>query len=270
MAVESKVIADAERALVEHLVRDGFAPETIRTRTAAGPMSTILVTAAAEGAYPGTGVRTALIYKGGVYGPGEGLAELAHACGWLAAPPDATTFAEVAGAVLFDNLLQIDSDSDDGTATQVTAERGGLCLTLVRRLFPSGARERMRIDIPAAGRETVQRIDDEPADRGPIPIDRATALVRALDAKDLMATLKAIQGIEVPSQPREFEALARAALHPNDTVAADALVKLGASDGAASALRRILATTDETRRQCVVGMLSELWGAAFVARLEGR
>ncbi|HEX2571184.1 MAG TPA: hypothetical protein VH877_16625 [Polyangia bacterium] len=270
MAVESHAIADAERALVEHLVRDGFAPATIRTRASAGPMSTILVVAAAEGAYPGTGVRTALVHEGVVYGPRDGLADLVRACGWLASPPDATTLAAVASAVLFDDQLQLDTDSAAEPATQLTAEPGGLSLTLTHRLFPSGARERMRIHIPASGRETVQRVDEDPADRAPIPIDRATALVRALDAQDLMATLDAIQGIEAPSQPREFEALARAALHPNDTVAADALVKLGASDGAAAALRRALATTDEARRRSVAAMVSELWGSAFAARLEGR
>jgi hypothetical protein len=269
VAVESKAITDAKKALVERLVQDGFAQETLSTRTSDGPMNTVLVTAAAQGAYPGTGVRTALIHDGVIYGPGEGLAELVRACGWLVAPPEAMTLAAAASAVLFDNLLMIDTDTDAGSAAELTANSEGLCLTLVRRCFPSGARERMRIDIPARGREKVQQVDETPANKAPISIDRVTALVRALDASDLAATLDAIQELPTPSQPREFEALARAALHPNETVAADALLKLGASDGATAALRRALATTDATRRQCVTSMASELWGSEFAARLDG-
>jgi len=110
--------------------------------------------------------------------------------------------------------------------------------------------------------------DAAPPAPGPIPIDRATALTRALDAGDLAATMGAIQALAGgASSTRELSALARAATHRNDTVAVDALLAIGGTDASAAALKSALEALDEPRRAELTAMALEMRGPAFAALL---
>lgn len=121
----------------------------VKTSHAPGPQGTILLTAAAEGAYPGTGVYRAVFWQGVSYGAhGQApLADLFRARGWLASPPPAEDLARIVDAGLFEGM---------GALTGVAAapEAGGLRITGQQFSFPASTRA-VVVTIPASGAETI-------------------------------------------------------------------------------------------------------------------
>lgn len=261
---DEAALAEAERRVAAALSSAGFAAAAVTTDRAPGPAGTTRVRGVAAGAYPGSGVSVALVRGGAVYGPRAGLAELARALGWLSSPPEPQVAAQVANDLLWDGLAGF----DDAEPAQVGREGdGALRIDVVRRLFPSGARDAQRVIVPGMGEARVGPAPAVPEPGPPTPIDRAAALLIALDGGRLAETMAAMRAITPPMTARERTALARATASQNDQLQADGLMKLGPSDEAAEALRGALAGVGGQVAASVRAMAAELWGPAFAAKL---
>jgi len=250
--------------LEEALRQDGFPPDSITIRREDGPLGTTVVTAQADGGYPGQGLRTGLMDRqsGDIYGTafGDGLVQLAAARGWWSAPPAAADLAQVVNTVAFDRGLAIAADP----APTVESDGRGFILRLVREAFPSGARERVTVTVrPDADTQIVV----EPELAEPIPITAATGLDRAIDADDAAAILGAIRDLAVAEKgPRDWAALARAAVIPNEAIALEAIMAMGASPGGIEALSAALADAPD-RRDFVTSMVTAFVGPDAATRL---
>ena len=121
----------------------------VKTSSSPGPQGTIILTAAAEGAYPGTGVYRAVFFQNKSYGThGQApLADLFRLQGWLAAPPPTADLATILDAGLFEGM---------GSLSEVvaTVEGGGLRVTAKQFSFPDSTRA-VVITLPASGAETI-------------------------------------------------------------------------------------------------------------------
>jgi hypothetical protein len=261
-------VARAQARLREALAHEAEAAKRpIKTGVAVGPLGGLVVTAAIEGAYPGTGVARTVVLRGTSWGArGEhDLADLARDSGWLERPPvDERAFAELVNAAQFDGLLAL----DEGHPPKLARGGGGLVLTLVRRRFPSGTMERLVVRLPPSGRATVVTDPVEPAPRsekgGGDVLDEAEAAIASGTAA---ARAEAIRRLRGRNDARAMALLARATTLADQTLAADALLAIGARDDAAAALRRAWSALDARRRDALVAMAEEAYGAAFAAKL---
>lgn len=252
--------------LVASVVADGFDASTVETSEAPGPLDLRTLRAAARDAYPGTGVRTALLDASGVaYGTrvDRDLADLARARGWLQSPPAATDLLAAANVALFDGMLAL---AEDAPQLRQTSD-GALELRFVRVAFPSGAREPMEVRIGTMGRAEVRKLPAEGPGE-PTPIDATTGLMRALDGGQAAEIARALGSVPRPFGARELAAFARAAVLPNEDIATTALVTMGGSPEAISALREALDSAPERRGE-VSGWVAELYGDAVAAALRG-
>ena len=144
---------------VEHGARDRLAAllqseavkagRKVDTDALAGPLGTRVLRALIPGAYPGTGVRSLLVHAGKLYGRyGDAdLAQLARDRGWFAAgkAPGAADLARLFNFANYNGMLSLDGEP------RLTVSDGQLTLELVRVEFPSQARSRMQVVLPAAG-----------------------------------------------------------------------------------------------------------------------
>lgn len=242
-------IEAAKAHLSDALARDGFAREAVTVSEGEGPFDTHAVVAQAEGAYPGTGVRAALVDPDGTsYGAcfDHGLVAFAQARGWFVSPPSADDVVTAIDMLALDGLLQLDDDS----APSLVHEPDALVVRFTRLAFPSGAKEPLIARIPASGAFELRAEATTPEPR-PTPIDAATGLVRALDSNDGMAILGALAHIPASHSDRDRAALARATMLPSEAIATGALLKLGASPASLAALRDALASHPERRDDVV-------------------
>lgn len=254
-------IAAARAHLADALVREGFAREAIRFNDDDGPFGTQAVLAQAEGAYPGTGVRAALVAADGtLYGScfDNGIVAFTRAQGWFDALPDAGDVVTAIDLLALDGLLQLDEDS----APSITRTAEGLDVRFTRVAFPSGTQEPMLARITS--RFELRALPVPSSE--PTPIDAATRLLRALDSDTGVAIMQAIPQIPASPSERDRAALARASLHTNENIAMAAMMKLGASAPALAALRDALAAAPE-RRDEVVGWVRDLFDDNAAKRL---
>jgi hypothetical protein len=260
-----KIDAAITARLYAALEREGFPAAEVTTSQGKGPRGTTLLTARARSSYPGTGVQTVLVDAHGVsYGRnGErDLGAFLRDQGLLRELPSVTELVQLVDYMEFNGLLGLDAT----TPPVLTPSGGGLELRLVRRSLPAGAPEQVTLRVSADGTHQLKREATRASE--PIPIDRATALIRALDAGNAVSITTAIRGIKQPSNAREYAALARAAVHPSEVVSCDALMAIGSTEEAAAALREALAGVAVARAKAVHSLATEMWGPAFAARLQ--
>lgn len=262
--VEARVL-DVVR---EEAARLGKKPALVRRP---GALGTIVVAATIPGAYPGTGVACVVLEGNLSYGRhGErNLANLARKKGWLQKAPPADDLARLVNDAEFEGLLQI----DDASPPAVTLSEAGLELKLVRRGFlsgpgglsgpgrPSGTREPVRVLLPPQGKAIV-----EVGQAAPLQ-DPLTDVKRALEHGSPAERSAAIAALSGQRDARALALLAHATTLGNEQLAADALVALGASAAAATALKKAWAPLDATRREQLLQLAAEAHGAAFADRL---
>lgn len=247
------------------LEREGFPAAEVTTSQGKGPCGTTLLTARARSSYPGTGVQTVLIdAQGRSYGRnGErDLGAFLRDRGLLREPPPVTALLQLVDYLEFNGML----GQDPASPPVLDTSGGGLELRFVRRSLPAGAPEQVTVRVSGDGTYQLKR--EAVRANEPTPIDRATALIRALDAGNAVAITTAIRGIKQPNNAREYAALARAAIHPSEVVSCDALMGIGSTDEAAAALREALAGVAAARAKAVLSLATEIWGTAFAGRLQ--
>jgi hypothetical protein len=216
-----------------------------------------------DGAYPGSGVRAALVGRDAkVYGPRSpaGLADLARALGWLDTPPPAAELLRAADVLLFDAVLA----TPPGHAPRITRDAGALHLDVTRVVFPSQAEQPVRVTIPPAGPATVT-IDGKPAAVAISPVEDLEA---ALAMDDAAQMARGMAALTKPTDPRALAALAQVSARGQESLAATALIAIGSSPQAAAALKAAWAKLEKPARDSLRAMAAELYGAEFAARLD--
>jgi hypothetical protein len=248
--------------LISQLVADGFVASKIRVETSVGELGVVRMYTRVEDAYPGAGLRTALIADGRRYGRGSrDLAELARALGWHSKLPPP---GDMAALVTFAWLAQMAVD----TEVEPTLRRDGDALVLVfgvREALGSD-REKVVATIPREGYARLSVRAFEPPE--PV-VDPISVLELALASDDALAIANALRGLDgvAPSRQRT-RAIARAALLPNEALSVDALLRLGNSDEAAEALLEAMSPpADPRHRERTVKRAREVLGEAFAAKL---
>lgn len=259
---QSTAVRDAEKRVRAYLSSEA-AGRAITVEVQDGPAGAKIVRAMIDGAYPGSGVRAALVSADAkVYGPRSpsGLADWARAQGWLATAPTATDLRRVVDVLLFDTLLASPPDSKPA----VTRAAGALRLDLTRVVFPSQAREAVRVTIGASGPATLT-IGGQPVTVG---ISAAEDLEAALASGDAAGMARGIQALTNTTDARGRAALAQVSAQGNESLAVSALIAIGSSAESAAALKSAWAKLAKPARDGLKAMATELYGAAFTARLD--
>lgn len=232
-----------------------------------GALGTTVVRVVVKDAYPGSGVARVVVWNGKSYGVhGErDLADLARERGWLKKAPETAGFVKLVGDAQFEGLLAV----DESTAPSLSAGKDGLVLSLVRRTFPSGAREPVRVTIGAKGpaQVSVGGGAAPTAEKSPAANPLADAQ-RALESGSAVEKSAAINALAKSSDPAAKALLARATLLPAEQLAIDALQAIGSTPEAAAALRKAWSGLDAARRATLVQNATELHGPAFGALLK--
>jgi hypothetical protein len=243
-------------AVREEATRSGKKP-TLGRRP--GALGTTVVTAAVPDAYPGSGVACVVLEAGLSYGRhGErNLADLARKKGWLKQAPPAADLVRLVSDAEFEGLLQV----DDASPPAMTLSRAGLELKLVRRTFPSGAREPVRVLLPPKGEAIVEVGQAAPSQ------DPLAEAERALEHGSPAEQSAAITTLSARRDARALALLAHATTLGNEQLTADAIVAIGPSPEAAAALKKAWAPLDATRRQQLLQLAAEAHGGAFADRL---
>lgn len=249
---------------VEEALRASLAGEsgaqTAEARVDPGPLGLRVVTVAIPDAYPGTGVRRAVVDgTGRAYGRhlDRGLADLARDAGWLDSPPAPADLVRVLNVTDFDGLLI----ADDPALTPVA---DGLELRFVKREpFDPEARTPMTARIPRAGPLSIEKQSVAPQ---PTPALTGTAaLQKALDAGSPVEILQAMRA--VAADPAALPLLARATRSESEAVAVEAISRIPATDAGAAALRAAWRGLGAAEKARLVGFARELHGEAFAAGL---
>lgn len=249
---------------VEKALRAALAGEsgakTAEARMDPGPLGLRVVTVAIPDAYPGTGVRRAVVDgTGRAYGRHleRGLADLARDAGWLDSPPAPADLVRVLNNTDFDGLLI----ADDPAVTRVA---DGLELRFVKREpFDPDARTPMTARIPRAGPLSIEKQSVAPQ---PTPALTSTAaLQKALDAGSPVEILQAMRA--AAADPAALPLLAQATRSENEAVAVEAISRIPATDAGAAALQAAWTGLGAAEKARLVGFARELHGEAFAARL---
>ena len=224
-----------------------------------------MVTAAIPDAYPGTGVACVVLDGSVSYGQhGErNLAELVRKKGWLKKAPPTADLVRLVNDAEFDGLLQV----DDTTPPAVILSPAGLELKLVRRSFPSGARESVRVLMPPKGKALVEIGQATQATPAAPPGGPLAEAERALEHGSPAERSAAITALSSRRDARALALLAHATTLGNEQLTADAIVAIGTSPEAAAALKKAWAPLDATRRQQLLQLAAEAHGAAFAEGL---
>lgn len=234
-----------------------------------GALGTTVVRVAIRDAYPGSGVARVVLWKGRSYGVrGEhDLAELVRERGWLKHAPETAGFVRLVGDAQFDGLLAV----DEAVPPTLQVGKGALSLSLVRRTFPSGAREPVKLAIFAHGPAVVTIAaggGGQPASEPRAGEGSLASAARALESGSAVEKSAAIAALARSADPAARDLLARATTQPSEQLATDALMALGGSPAAAAALRKAWSGLDGTRRAALLRSAAELHGAAFAAELQ--
>ncbi|MEZ4269019.1 MAG: hypothetical protein R3F39_21890 [Myxococcota bacterium] len=259
---QSTAVKDAEKRVRAYLAAEA-AGRTVHAEVKDGPAGSKVVRAMIDGAYPGSGVRAAWVSADAkVYGPRSpaGLADWVRAQGWLSAEPTAADLLLVVDVLLFDALLAVPPDAKP----TVSRAAGALQLDATRVVFPSQARQAVRVVIGPAGPATVT-IDGKPAQVG---LSAAEDLEAALAADDAAGMARGVQALTGTTDPRGLAALARVSAAGNESLAASALMAIGSSAEAAAALKSAWVKLGKPARDGLKAMATELYGAEFAARLD--
>lgn len=259
---QSTAVKDAEKRVRAYLATEA-AGRTVNAEVQDGPAGTKVVRAMIDGAYPGSGVRAALVSADAkVYGPRSpaGLADWVRAQGWLSSAPAAADLLRVSDVLLFDGLLATPPDPKP----TVSRAAGALQLDFARVVFPSQAREAVRVTIGPAGPATLT-IAGKPVTVG---ISAAEDLEAALASGDAAGMARGVQALAGTTDPRGRAALARVSAAGNESLAASALMAIGSSAEAAAALKSAWDKLKKPARDGLKAMAAELYGAGFAARLD--
>jgi len=252
------------RALVDELVLAGHPADKIHVEATAGALGATRIHTRVDEAYPGDGLRTALVVDGLRYGiGGRDLAALARARGWHEAPPAPGDLARLVAFAWLPMMA-----FDDEVTPALTPSPDGLVLAFGVREVMSGDRARVVAAMPRAGDMRLETSAAEPPPAEP-PADPVAALEDALTSQDALAMMAALRRMDAaPASPARTRALARAAVLPNEAIAFDALLRIGASDESAAALVDAVKQLDDTTaRPRLVERARQAHGDAFARRL---
>jgi hypothetical protein len=150
-------IEAVKKQLREIVAKDSGPGADIKTWAHPGPLDLVEVTAALEGAYPGSGVARVLIDDQGVtYGihGDKDFADLCRARGWLgtAALPDARTLLKLVDTTNFEGVAMW----LDKPAPKAERSHGNLVLTLHRTWHPSGGDTRVIVTVSPSGKAHIE------------------------------------------------------------------------------------------------------------------
>jgi hypothetical protein len=259
---QTDAVKAAEKRVRAYLATEA-AGRAVTTQVHDGPAGTKIVRGVIEGAYPGSGVRAALVGADAtVFGPRSpsGLADWARAQGWLVKAPAPADLLRVVSVLLFDDLLATQPEQQPS----VVRDGGALRLDVKRTVFPSQSVEAVRVTIGAAGPATLS-IGGEPVS---VSISAAEELEAALAMDDAAGMARGVQALTGTTDPRGRTALAQVSARGNESLAASALMAIGSSPEAAAALKSAWSKLEKPARDALKAMATELYGAPFAARLD--
>lgn len=253
-----------KRALIDALVADGHPADKIHVDVSPGALATTRIHTRVDDAYPGDGLRTAIIAGGRRYGLGaRDLADLARDLAWHATPPPP---GDAAALVTFGWLPAMAHDAEVAPALERRPD--ALVLTFGAREAMSGDRSRVEAAMPRTGpaRITITSAEAPPPEP---PADAIAALEQALAGEDAMPIQQAVRRAgQAPPSPARSRALARAATLSHEAIAFDALLYLGATDEAATALGEAVKSLDDPQaRARVIERARQAHGEAFARRI---
>ncbi len=133
----------------------------IKSEVREGPFQTLLVRAYFPGAYPGTGVMSAVVDKTaisyGIHGERD-FADFVRAQGWLKAEPDVDDFMRVLDYAQFEAVVMNLSHLE---APTLRNESQGLVLRFVRGFMPNGAYPTEVIIQRTGGVKVIQKTESQ-------------------------------------------------------------------------------------------------------------
>jgi hypothetical protein len=131
----------------------------VKSEVREGPFQTLLVRAYFPGAYPGTGVMSAIVDKTatsyGIHGERD-FADFVRAQGWLKVEPDVDDFMRVLDYAQFEAVVMNMSHLE---APTLQNEGQGLVLRFVRGFMPNGAYPTEVIVAQTGGVKVIQKPD---------------------------------------------------------------------------------------------------------------
>jgi len=254
----------AAQAALERVLAAEAAGHPISTRVAPGPQGTHLVRAMIDDMPPGVGVRAAFVQGQVIVGPRDlaGFAAFVRAHEWLVRPPPTDELVTLANVALFDGLLAL----DDSVPSRLTTSADALTLELHVVRFPSGAKETVRVVVGSSGPAEV--VATPPSTTLSAQAHPAAELEAALQRDDAAAISAAIGRLQRPGDPAALAALAKATLLPNETLAANALMAMGATPASATLLKAAWQALAPAARAKLVALARELYSDAFATSLE--
>ncbi len=240
-----------------------FVGRRVRVTVSEGPLGTQVLRAdpIEQGLYPET--RVAVISTSGrVYGLKNGLEKFLSE---RQATPELADMVALCKLLVFNDQLVV-----SGTPTPtLTQEPRGLVLRLTSIDPLSGEPCPHEIIIPADGAVRVEL--DEAANRAlegaeAVPINKTTALQRALDSYDAMEILDAVTALPVGEEltPTLCELLTTAALAGPERITSEALARLLDAPMGRQALREKMSQLSRDQRRRLVALAEQIGGAGVL------
>lgn len=234
---------------------------TSELRVNPGPLETEVLEVFDRTAYPGTGIRSVLLWDGTSWGArGENdIALLVRKRGWLKKPPGAEALTRLWIAAERDTVMAFDA-----ATPAVNIVRGALVLTFVA-LNPMDPRDRSRVTVtfPPKGAVSVSQA----ADAAPV-VATTLGLEAAAASKDALAIIKALQRLTPAEAATALPTLAGLAASEVETISAEAIARMPDTDDATAALKRVLEGLPAARRAALVELGRAFHGDAFANRLK--